>query len=687
MGQENKIRFFFIFAAVIFMCVCSGCAKEEKEELLQGIDHMSYPMENISVFAVSESGSVISAAYNIEREQQEISVYRLDGVLTEKWKLDEISKIKAIAVQRNEVYFAGTDQKEELALYRIIISDKKENGGLNEKEGLFYDEAKEIAVEKLAVLDGVSDIRRMEIKECLLYMMVLNPVLENKDYAYADENDNFVYSGEQFVSFDINSGKIKEIAIDFPIVFSMMLDGNFLLSAHDDEGFYFTVYSPENGKFSKKKYRNDLGQLICMQAVGTQGGFLYRTQNVTTRSVLYTEVDGEGKKELVPDGEFIGNSQDIFYRGGLTFYMGKNCVEMVCNQVYLRNEKVIRVARCGSQSFVSSPFGCGYEITIEDMDEESFSLALLSQDMDYDLYMLQSRQGISEYIKNQGSFYPLNDVEYVNEFFAGCLPYVKEAAVDEDGMIWMLPFYVQTSTFVYNEDMGKTGIQFRNDMSLEEFLDHVQILYDKKQQENISVNGNYLIRYLMRRYFQIYKYLDTEQFREMAVLLKEKMSFSDGYASGAFGSEAMVKTSESLARNDGHFLGSLEEMIVPSIYNTSVRAMAIPSVNSTEKTAVDCYFMTVNPSSSHRKSTLSYISSLVSYMMEKKDTMLFESKECYFDTKVAADFYDIYKNGSISFAIPEELYLEDILSYLSGEKELEEVISESDRKIDIYRRQ
>lgn len=67
--------------------------------------------------------------------------------------------------------------------------------------------------------------------------------------------------------------------------------------------------------------------------------------------------------------------------------------------------------------------------------------------------------------------------------------------------------------------------------------------------------------------------------------------------------------------------------------------------------------------------------------------MMLEDKKSYTDTAAAGEFYDIYKNGIISFAIPEELYLDDIIAYLSGEKELEEVILESDRKIDIYRKQ
>ncbi len=67
--------------------------------------------------------------------------------------------------------------------------------------------------------------------------------------------------------------------------------------------------------------------------------------------------------------------------------------------------------------------------------------------------------------------------------------------------------------------------------------------------------------------------------------------------------------------------------------------------------------------------------------------MILSNVNAYTDTQVARDFYNIYKNGEIYYAIPEELYLDDIFLYLAGEKELEEVITESDRKIDIYRKQ
>lgn len=154
---------------------------------------------------------------------------------------------------------------------------------------------------------------------------------------------------------------------------------------------------------------------------------------------------------------------------------------MVRNQSYLREEKIIRVARCGDRNFLQLPFGCGYEMEVKDLSEEDFSLAVLSQDMDYDLYMLQTRQGVSEHIRDQGAFYPLDEIEPVKELLSACLPYIQEAAINKDNMIWMVPFYVQTNTFVYREGLEEFGLDFYTGMSLEEFFRNYKFFIYKKR--------------------------------------------------------------------------------------------------------------------------------------------------------------------------------------------------------------
>ncbi len=664
----KKQRMLVLICSIFFL-ICTGCEKNLSEEWIPIKDHIFYPAKNLFSFAISEAGNVVTAVYNLETNQNEIYIYSLDGNLIKKQEVESVSEIQAITVQGEDLYFIGGTLGEVPKLYYMNLSKKE--------------------MQVIFSLEKFSKVERMEICEDTLYLLARNPALEDLDYGYADENDKFVYSGEQIVCFNLISKKIAKIDIDFPIAFSVMENGTLFISAHDDNGFYFTTYIPKKKRFSKKKYRNDLGQLSCLQAIGTKGAFLYREKWFSSEAVFYTKIDKESKQELVPEGLQVVEPQDIFYRKGLTFYRSSDGVEMVRNQVYLRDEKVIRVAKCGDQGFVSAPFGCGYEMKIENLDEESFSLALLSQDMDYDLYMLQSNQGISEHIRDQGSFYPLNNVKYVKKFFDASLPYIQEAATDKNGMIWMIPFYVSTNTIVYSEEIEKYGISFKKDMDLAEFLESVQILFEKKEQEEVlSVNGNYLIRYLMQRYFQEYSYLNTAEFREIAVLLKEIAPCFNGYVSGPFGIENMTDQSELLDGKREHlFLLSLETMIVPAIYNMKVHAMPVPSLNEEEKIPITCYFMTVNPSSSHRKSTLAYISSFINYFLLQKDTMILSNVNAYTDTQVARDFYNIYKNGEIYYAIPEELYLDDIFLYLAGEKELEEVITESDRKIDIYRKQ
>ena len=71
-------------------------------------------------------------------------------------------------------------------------------------------------------------------------------------------------------------------------------------------------------------------------------------------------------------------------------------------------------------------------------------------------------------------------------------------------------------------------------------------------------------------------------------------------------------------------------------------------------------------------------------MSGKDDGFLLENKALYSDSAFISELYDIYSNSEVSFRIPDELLINNIIDYRDGKKTLDEVISDSQRKLVIY---
>ena len=104
------------------------------------------------------------------------------------------------------------------------------------------------------------------------------------------------------------------------------------------------------------------------------------------------------------------------------------------------------------------PFGCGYTIEQQFLSDDEMALAMLSQDKNYDIYFVNSAQSISENIKNKGAFYPLNEVEGVQKYLDACFSYIRDAATNSDGDIWMLPISVDIPVIFTTKKHAKNTV-------------------------------------------------------------------------------------------------------------------------------------------------------------------------------------------------------------------------------------
>ena len=95
-------------------------------------------------------------------------------------------------------------------------------------------------------------------------------------------------------------------------------------------------------------------------------------------------------------------------------------------------------------------------------------------------------------------------------------------------------------------------------------------------------------------------------------------------------------------------------------------------------------FLAVNPQSKNLEITLEYISEFCQYMMTQKDTFLLADESMYTDVPFIKECYQVYSDGTIYFAMDDDIYWNTFWEYVEGNMELEEMIEEIERKREIY---
>lgn len=519
-----------------------------------------------------------------------------------------------------------------------------------------------------------------------IFFLGINNDYIDKDYKLADSEDNFNYNGERIGCVDLATGTFNELDIDFPITYSKTPGGNLMIYAYDEEkGFYFTELDISVMKFTDRVY-NNLENIYSFQIINDSNDFLYcklkSDANFTLAigNIKHEELD----TELIPD--YPGDFTSILYLNNYAYSRtaDNRHILRVRADYFKRSSEIITMLSPIYYN-MRTPFGCGYTIKSQYLTDEEMALTMLSQDEGYDIYYLNSCEDISENIRDKGSFYPLNKVEGVEEYLNKCFSYVKAAATDENGDIWMLPVVISIPYIIYNENTCRDyNIGFHKNLRLDEFVEILAKVKQNSNLENMYKYNVYFIREdLMHQYTREYTDFDNELFRKLAGCIKDNLNDN---LNGKFIMFTLTKNQDNsmlFATSDPNLnydLGYLKKII-----NTNgLRACGFPGIMQNEPNTAYCYFLCVNPSSKKLKTTLQYISSLCNYLQIKEDNMALSGWDIQTDKRLFYDLYEIYANGDVQFTYPDELYKEDLLKFISGEKELEKVIEDSNHRMNIY---
>ena len=663
-----------VITAAATALVFSGCSKD--------VDVSAGKAATAFVYEQSKEPKCIAAEgevlYALESDEGKavLSVYGSDGGLKSRASLEDLGnygafEVKHICVYENKVYGA------------VLKSGKVTIHSFDAATG----EVKKIC--ELEGLDGIDKIGGCEgrlywIGNCLKEAEEVEPVYDE------DSGREIYYSdtGKKMGCIDPESGENFVSEIDFPISFAVSGDKVTVYAFEPGKGFYFADYAqPE-----EKSFNNKLEGITNLEYYGGGGEFVFLGSNAVEPHVLPVgKAEGEGGIVRVINNAFpYFPSELCASENGSVWIINSDTVistEKRVERYDLGDIKItgkpIRAITNGY--FPDRPFIAGSEVSWEELSGEGFALKVLSLDSDYDAAMICSDESAAHDIKENGSFYPLNDVPGVEEYLDSCFPYIKEAVTDEDGSIRMLPVNVEIPIVIYNEkNCSEAGIKFSPELEL--FIEAVEKASEVS--EYYDITRYRMIEGQLNSYLSDHVSFDTEIFRDMAELLKERCTEEVFRFHPTLSSALMSAQFKQLYVDPTY----VEALFIQHIYRSqqiqlikdpNLRAVSAP-VSESGKAVARCTFICVNPYSDRLSETLKFIEMAAAGMCSERNSGMLKDKGTYDDTPMGRDFYSVYENGEICFQVPSEIYWDDFGRYCGGEIGLDEFIKEADRKMETY---
>ena len=658
----KKVTILFL----VLVCMIAGCGTEEQtsnqqqeEEQMQPYAEGFYYTDTVNCSAITAdaNGLLYTATYG--DFTQHINVYDLNGICIDQ-------KILGASTGGASLLEAGED-----ALYLLVPE-------LDCFYVLYEIDMATWQARKLYSFYEYSYIYNLVCIGDYVYVMGRLENLEQKEYELYSPDTFFNYNGEVIGRLSVTA-EIPEwevLPIEFPKdIFSTANHTLGVYGYTEDRGYVIMEYIPETGEVKEVVQKDGANYSLFEQC---EEGYLF----LQNERLIYGAMDGSTAEAEVWK-ENIRTTR-IIYNGGFVFL--KNYQEDI-KRIYvkgeLKNNTTIRFLSSAWVSESDMPYGCGYQMEQMILDAESFALKVLAQDRDFDVYLLSSREGTSYNLKKNGAFYPLNEIEGVQEYLDACFPYVKEVAINEDGDIWMIPVAIAMPGLVYNKEYcAEQGVDFTQ-MDLAEFIDFTERV-KSEYSDQTSISYLALREQIFGQYLQKYDTFDTQLLRDYAEQFKKGKSWR--FTKLMFGRKSELENRTLFDFYYDYIIYQWDlHQYKEALGDWDAIGMAsMPKMEEGMANVGILTFLMVNPQSENLEEALQYISDFSKYMLKQKDSFLLADETTYTDTPFTKDCYEVYANGAIQFEMDFSIYVDQLYAYADGEMTLEDMIAEMERRRKVY---
>ncbi|MBP3617175.1 MAG: hypothetical protein J6J38_03965 [Lachnospiraceae bacterium] len=647
----------WVLAGAVVLSLIGVACKKEEAYVGVPVQEVStvYDLKDVQSYTIDGDGNLycFQVEFDMENGTSEARLTKWDkkgnSVFSRPFDSEKSSGLSAMTIQDNLLYFVadGFDGKDVCSFLYTYDLDSSE-------------------ITFLQSFRYLKRVDRIFVNKNRVYLLGRNRVT-----SAGGTSDSYSYNGERVLWCSLDTKDVFELGFGEPIDMAMREDGTPVFYIHEEDGFSFVSYN-EKSDTVETLAKTPEYKMNCFTLCEDEESILYHTE----RGLVLSKLSELGvESELYPDTNFW--DKGLCYVNGSVACRGWNheLVQFPLEQVKKETE-TIRYLSVGFET--QTPYGCGYRIDRRDFSEtemDKFALKILAQDSDYDLCMVDTSDSISYNLKENGVFYPLNDVPGIEAYLDACFPYVREAATDEDGLIWMLPIEVNIPGFVMDADqVSKFG--FTDQMTFEAYF-RAQAALPEEERNQTDTPWVAFLNHFFYQYFGKNDTVDTVVFRDTVKLFSEYMDCISGYSARGDGSPAIYHCATRADSYGAYYITEFAKNKV--VYSW-------PKVTGEEKNSGTCLFLAVNPESDRLEETLQYLGDLIAYTGKQSEQPLFFADRPVGEDTYEQSLYALYQNGEISFAIEEEITdgYEDVLADVT---KLDAYITETDRKLKVYLRE
>lgn len=686
----------FFAAVVLVSCILSSCGKEKNKDggnllgnpptnsptnneigaddvdwvkpdpIETGESLMYYPKGEVDLFCPGEDGML----YTYSRKGEKLFGYDADGKLAGEYPLKG-QTVSAIYCQNEKCYYIDFNK-----LYGMDFKTGTPKV-LAEFDGDFY-AFRQIVGGK----DGLFILRKSQYRE------------DWEDVRFL-EDDEYVYEGEELLFYSFATGKLKRF--DIPNIKQIIKngDGGLLVYAYDGEGGFYFAACGTDGELGEKQYTQmKLGavldiayddaadQLVCTD---TKGVFVTTKENASDRNYILEEV---------PRG-----LATLFCSGGFTY--GLFSVDGTDQVIRMEHASLIHTVPALNACRVSEVFlppYYGYTINYKELTVSEMAMVLLAGDSDYDFLVVESGNALAENIRRTGAYEPLNDVDGMAGFLDECHPYVKEAAMAENGNFWMLPLEVETPVLLCQEEkMQKYGLTVENLDTYMKMTEQIMplpkdgtCLYSvpyylmtndiiHKYLKNYAINGN-----KADFHTDVFRsYLDLMRQYDERVNAGEVLFDTTTAAHGASQKERCADTLFALERSSIFRQGNKDYLHYDVCGDFHAYKAPVLEEGKPVKNQAELCFIVVNPNSRKKKWVLSYLEEVCKGIREDSGVFLL-AKNQFEGQPLWQEVREIVADSEIYFAYPDEIIMEELERYRLEGQSYEDTVNEMERKMNMY---
>lgn len=686
----KKLQFIMLLVCLLAVCGCGRQSKEEQEQQTAVQERFVYTaIEEADCLAVDEEGllytctwqqpedrgPILASEYVYQPDEQKISVYDLEGNCVEQRTLAfGNSTCGAMLVQDNTLYCTVSHGEYDCPV-------------------IFAIDTRTWEVSEAAKLKGYQHyvFNLVPVGD---YFYVLGMHKDAYEKEYADEQA-MAYRSYRIgrINLSAEQPKLELMNVELPAaIYTTPRDTLMIYRYVDGMGFGFLEFDQAAGTLAEAGWKKT-DQFIS--DIGGCGDGYLCTQGIE-EYLYYGTPDGR-EAQVLP--EKVSLNRPAVCQNGFAFFRNRvdGKVYRICVEEILQENQPIQFLL--AEMAQDLPYGCGFQMEKRIVTDEELALKVLAQDKDFDLFLLSTRTHISDSIRKNGVFYALNEVDGVEEYLTACFPYLNELARNEEGDIWMVPVMLAVPGLVYNKEYcAEKGVDLAS-MDFEKFIDFT-VKIKEENPEHASISSYVCREELFGQYLSKYDTFDTEQFRQYAKVFKEVSEKNWGFG-GAISDSISYTGDIPQEMEEDYPLQTRGE--VPEFYyfynvyswvlsalqenlgtREDVGMIGVPKLEEGIRNYGTLTFLAVNPQSENLEATLQYISAFAKYMLNKQDSFLLADESTYTDTPFTKDWYHLYANGEVHFAVDGEVYLSTFIEYLEGSLALEAAIDEMERRRKLY---